>query len=105
MRTIQTIEKFDIRNRHRLNLNSRIAYIATTSHTPIILRVIHLLGIPFSCLVGGAVDALEKRKSIAAIKEESLGMNDKPDFITVKGSVSYIKHDNDCWYTACPTAG
>ena len=51
------------------------------------------------------MDALEKRKSIAAIKEESMGMNDKPDFITVKGSVSYIKHDNDCWYTACPTAG
>eukprot|EP01036_Dinobryon_divergens_P023274 gene23274-31602_t len=55
--------------------------------------------------VGGAVDALEKRKSISAIKEEGLGMNDKPDFITVKGSVNYIKHDNDCWYTACPTPG
>lgn len=30
-------------------------------------------------------------------------MNEKADIVTVKGSVIYIKHDNDPWYTACPT--
>lgn len=51
---------------------------------------------------GGASDTFENRKAIAAIKDEQLGMNEKPDYVSVKASVSYIKHDNDPWYTACP---
>jgi replication factor A1 len=54
---------------------------------------------------GGSVDPLEKRKAVSAIKEEGLGVSEKPDFITIKGSVNYIKHDTDCWYNACPSAG
>lgn len=55
--------------------------------------------------VGGnnSVEPLEKRKNILAIKEEGLGMGEKGDFVTIKGAVIYIKHDNDPWYTACPT--
>ena len=34
-----------------------------------------------------------------------MGMGEKPDYIGLKASVSYIKHDTDCWYTACPTDG
>jgi replication factor A1 len=52
---------------------------------------------------GGQVDTLEKRKNIADIKEQGLGLGEKPDYISVKGTVVYIKHDNDPWYTACIT--
>jgi replication factor A1 len=52
--------------------------------------------------VGGG-DAFEKRKHISSIMEEGLGRAEKPDYITVKGTVTYLKHDNDPWYTACPT--
>ncbi len=52
---------------------------------------------------GAGQDALEKRRSIQSIKDDGLGMGEKPDYVSIKGSVSYIKHDTDCWYTACPT--
>lgn len=32
-----------------------------------------------------------------------MGMSDKPDYISVHGYVTYIKHDTDPWYTACPS--
>jgi replication factor A1 len=54
---------------------------------------------------GSGADALERRKEIAAIKDESMGLGEKPDYITVKATVNHIKHDTDCWYTACPTEG
>jgi replication factor A1 len=57
------------------------------------------------CLGGGGGDSFEKRKTISAIRDENLGMDDKPDYVGLKASVSYIKHDNECWYTACPTEG
>jgi replication factor A1 len=71
---------------------------------------------------GGVTEGFEKRKSIAAIKDEGmvvihklihlsfihvfdvfpgLGMSEKPDYVVVKGTVVYIRHDNDPWYTAC----
>jgi hypothetical protein len=53
----------------------------------------------------GGVDSFEKRKEVASIKDEGLGLNEKPDYATIKATVNYIKHDNDCWYTACPTEG
>jgi replication factor A1 len=49
------------------------------------------------------METLEKRKSISSIKDEGLGRLDKPDYITVKGTVNYIKHDTEPYYTACPT--
>ena len=30
-----------------------------------------------------------------------LGQNEKPDYVTVCGVVSFIKHDTEPWYTAC----
>lgn len=53
----------------------------------------------------GGFDSFEKRKLIASIKDEGLGTQEKPDYITVKGTVIYIKHDNEPFYTACPTPG
>ncbi|KAF8378985.1 hypothetical protein HHK36_028411 [Tetracentron sinense] len=41
------------------------------------------------------------RKTISLIKDEKLGTSEKPDWITVKATVSFIKVDNFC-YTACP---
>ncbi|RYH21142.1 hypothetical protein EON65_21380 [archaeon] len=53
---------------------------------------------------GGGVDTLDKRKVISCIRDENLGSQpDKPDIISIKGTIIYIKHDNDPWYTACPT--
>ncbi|KAL0410436.1 UNVERIFIED_CONTAM: Replication protein A DNA-binding subunit A [Sesamum latifolium] len=43
----------------------------------------------------------ETRKTLAQIKDEGLGRSDKPDWITVKATISFIKTDNFC-YTACP---
>ncbi|XP_006647995.1 replication protein A 70 kDa DNA-binding subunit A [Oryza brachyantha] len=43
----------------------------------------------------------EIRKTVAQIKDDGLGMGDKPDWITVKATVISFKNDNFC-YTACP---
>ncbi|XP_010261943.1 PREDICTED: replication protein A 70 kDa DNA-binding subunit A isoform X2 [Nelumbo nucifera] len=43
----------------------------------------------------------EVRKTVSQIKDEGLGRADKPDWVTVKATVSFIKTDNFC-YTACP---
>ncbi|PIA43154.1 hypothetical protein AQUCO_02000529v1 [Aquilegia coerulea] len=43
----------------------------------------------------------EIRKTVSQIKEEGLGRADKPDWVTVKAYVSFIKTDTFC-YTACP---
>ncbi|CAF1733520.1 unnamed protein product [Brassica napus] len=41
------------------------------------------------------------RKVITQIKEENLGTSEKPDWITVTATISFMKVDNFC-YTACP---
>ncbi|KAL3622870.1 Replication protein A 70 kDa DNA-binding subunit A [Castilleja foliolosa] len=43
----------------------------------------------------------EIRKNLVQIKDEGLGRSDKPDWITVKATVSFIMTDTFC-YTACP---
>lgn len=43
----------------------------------------------------------EVRKTISQIKDEGLGRSDKPDWVTIKATLSFIKTDNFC-YTACP---
>lgn len=50
------------------------------------------------------MDPLMSRKSVASIKDETLGMGEKPDYFTLKASVSFIKREPDPWYTACPSA-
>lgn len=51
----------------------------------------------------GGPTPLDQRITIASIKDEGLGMKEKPDYVSVKGTVTYIRHENDPWYTACPT--
>ncbi|ONK66128.1 uncharacterized protein A4U43_C06F4430 [Asparagus officinalis] len=43
----------------------------------------------------------EVRKNVSQIKDEGLGRGEKPDWVTIKGTISFIKTDNFC-YTACP---
>ncbi|KAL9270628.1 Replication protein A 70 kDa DNA-binding subunit C-like protein [Drosera capensis] len=43
----------------------------------------------------------DTRKMICQIKDEKLGTSEKPDWIVVCASISFIKMDNFC-YTACP---
>ncbi|TQE04749.1 hypothetical protein C1H46_009602 [Malus baccata] len=43
----------------------------------------------------------EIRKTVSQIKDEGLGRSDKPDWVTVKATISFIKTDSFC-YTACP---
>ncbi|KAI0527676.1 hypothetical protein KFK09_003281 [Dendrobium nobile] len=44
---------------------------------------------------------MDVRKTVSQIKDEGLGRSEKPDWITVKATVSFLKADNFC-YTACP---
>ena len=48
-----------------------------------------------------SVGKTDIRKTVSQIKDEKLGTSEKPDYITVCASVSFIKVDNFC-YTACP---
>lgn len=43
----------------------------------------------------------EIRKTVSQIKDEGLGRSDKPDWIMVRATISFIKTDSFC-YTACP---
>ncbi|BFG30809.1 hypothetical protein CerSpe_170830 [Prunus speciosa] len=56
--------------------------------------------IPISRETAG-VGRTDIRKTISQIKDERLGTSEKPDWITVSGTVSFIKVDSFC-YSACP---
>ena len=56
---------------------------------------------------GGArgPDPFEQRKTVSSIKEEQLGHNDKPDWLSFKATITFLKKDKagdeGAWYTAC----
>ena len=52
--------------------------------------------------VGGGAPIQANWKNLGSLKLESLGMHDKPDYITCKAIVLYCKKDNSM-YMACPT--
>jgi replication factor A1 len=60
---------------------------------------------------GGArgADPFEQRKTVASIKEEQLGYNEKPDWLSFKATITFLKKDKNgdegAWYTACANAG
>ena len=43
-----------------------------------------------------------RRKNLIAIKDEHLGYQDKPDYVTVKAMIRSIPHDREVYYPACP---
>lgn len=48
-----------------------------------------------------SVGRTDIRKTISQIKDERLGTSEKPDWVTVSATISFIKVDTFC-YTACP---
>ena len=46
---------------------------------------------------------IERRKPIASIRDEGLGLNEKGDYLTICGYIQFIKKDgpNPPWYPAC----
>ncbi|KAG7390324.1 60S acidic ribosomal protein P1 [Phytophthora pseudosyringae] len=51
---------------------------------------------------GGSLGSFAERAVINDIKGKQLGFGQKPDYITVKGTVNFIKHDTGVYYQACP---
>ncbi|KAG1705844.1 hypothetical protein DVH05_002409 [Phytophthora capsici] len=51
---------------------------------------------------GGSLGSFTERAVINDIKGKQLGFGQKPDYITVKGTVNFIKHDSGVFYQACP---
>lgn len=60
---------------------------------------------------GGArgPDPFDQRKTVSSIKDEQLGYNEKPDWLTFKATISFLKKDKGsdegAWYTACSNSG
>jgi replication factor A1 len=50
---------------------------------------------------GGNLPRSDTRKTISQIKDEGLGRSDKPDWIALRATISFIRTENFC-YTACP---
>jgi replication factor A1 len=53
----------------------------------------------------GVPNDLSQRVNIADIKEQNLGFCPKPDYVSVKASINFIKSDPEPWYPACPNEG
>ena len=60
-----------------------------------------------SATTGGAVAPFHERQDIASIKGNRMGHKEKPDWLTFKGTISFIKKDKEggAWYPACPRVG
>lgn len=56
---------------------------------------------------GGTVAPFNERQDIASIKGKHMGHGDKPDWLTFKGTISFIKKDKQdgAWYPACANTG
>uniref|UniRef100_K3WKB5 Replication protein A subunit n=1 Tax=Globisporangium ultimum (strain ATCC 200006 / CBS 805.95 / DAOM BR144) TaxID=431595 RepID=K3WKB5_GLOUD len=50
---------------------------------------------------GGGLGTFAERSVVSDIKSKQLGFGQKPDYITVKGTVNFIKHDTGIYYQAC----
>lgn len=51
--------------------------------------------------MGGGMGTFAERAVVSDIKAKQLGFGQKPDYITVKGTVNFIKHDTGVYYQAC----
>lgn len=56
---------------------------------------------------GGTVAPFHERQEIASIKGKHMGHGEKPDWLTFKGTISFIKKDKEggAWYPACANTG
>ena len=53
--------------------------------------------------MGGREATFEERMPISSIQNEQMGFSEKPDYLSFKASINFIKRDKDGgpWYTAC----
>lgn len=60
-----------------------------------------------SGMSGGSVAPFNERLDIASIKGRHMGHGEKPDWLTFKGTISFIKKDKEggAWYPACANSG
>lgn len=56
---------------------------------------------------GGRMDSFADRKQIVDIKSQNMGFSEKPDWLSFKGTFSFIKKDKEggAWYPACANSG
>ena len=87
------------------NRNRRIRYLALVGLLRFWLYVYQSFLMSLGATGSAATVGLDQRNSIASIRDDGLGMAEKPDYVTVQGAVTYIRHDNDPWYAACPNPG
>ena len=54
----------------------------------------------------GSQPTFAERKPIAAIKAENMGLAERGDWLSFKGTLAFLKKDKEggAWYTACPNA-
>lgn len=54
-------------------------------------------------------EPFEQRKNVSSIKSEQMGYNEKPDWLSFKATVTFLKKDKQgddgAWYTACANSG
>ncbi len=50
-------------------------------------------------------EPLERRKRVCDIADEGPTAGDKGEYMSFKATVTYIKHESDPFYTACPIDG
>ncbi|KAI8610788.1 hypothetical protein BC830DRAFT_1144194 [Chytriomyces sp. MP71] len=54
---------------------------------------------------GGQVTGVRGFKSLSRIAEENMGHQEKPDWLSFRATIAYIKEDRDMWYPACRSEG
>ena len=51
-------------------------------------------------------EPVDKRKTLSQITDDTgLGLGEKGDYFSFKGTVSHLRHENDPWYAACANEG
>ena len=54
-------------------------------------------------------EPFEQRKNVSSIKSEQMGYNEKPDWLSFKATITFLKKDKQgddgAWYTACANSG
>ena len=55
---------------------------------------------------GNVPDSLSARTNTSTIRDGTIGLStEKADEIVIKGTINFIKHDLEPYYTACATEG
>eukprot|EP00824_Muranothrix_gubernata_P012816 TRINITY_DN269_c2_g1_i1.p2 TRINITY_DN269_c2_g1~~TRINITY_DN269_c2_g1_i1.p2 ORF type:complete len:674 (-),score=142.68 TRINITY_DN269_c2_g1_i1:320-2305(-) len=53
----------------------------------------------------GGVSRSDPKKYLAEVRDQNLGLGEKPDYFVNRSMITFIKHDKTVSYPACPTEG